>query len=120
MRLCLPLLAALSLVPAGVSAQTGAIPPMTLEQQMLLRCSSAFALVAQRQAQGEAAALAYPPLGERGREYFVRAMARLMDERGLTREQVAALARRETERMQGEDLAQVMDPCLFALEASGL
>ena len=82
----LPLLAlALFAVPA--SAQQPARPAMSLEQQMLLRCSAAFAIVADQQARGLASAGAYPPMAQRGREFFVRSSARLMDELHLPREQ---------------------------------
>jgi len=104
-------------------------PPFTLEHRMLLRCSAAFAIVAAGQQRGLASARAYPPLGERGREYFVRASVRLMDDLALTREQVEASLRSEVETLQkasseAADPAQYVDdlmqPCLSALDASGL
>ena len=104
-------------------------PRFTLEHRMLLRCSAAFAIVASEQQRGVASAAAYPPLGERGREYFVRASVRLMDDLKLTREQVQASLRTEVQGLQkasGEAadpaayLGSVMQPCLSALEASGL
>ena len=117
--------AALLAAPAAAQAP----PPFTLEHRMLLRCSAAFALVASEQQRGVPTALAYPPLGERGREYFVRASVRLMDDLALTREQVEASLRAEVETLQqataeAADPAQYVDdlmqPCLSALEASGL
>jgi len=102
---------------------------MSLEQRMQLRCSAAFAIVANEQQRGIASARAYPPLGERGKEYFVRAGARLIDELGLSREQLQALLKTEVEALQarameaGDPAAfvdSVMQPCLTALEASGL
>jgi hypothetical protein len=104
-------------------------PPFTLEHRLLLRCSAAFAIVAAEQQRGIASALAYPPLGERGREYFVRSSVRLMDDLALTREQVEASLRSEVEGLQKAStevldpaayLDAVMQPCLSALEASGL
>lgn len=102
---------------------------MTPGQTMQLRCAAAFAIVAGDQARGDPAALAYPPLKERGREYFVQVGAQLMDALHLTREQVA-------DRVQAEVAAQrrakaaaadpkaythgLMQPCLAGLEASGL
>lgn len=86
---------------------------------MLLRCSAAFALMAHRQATGDQAALAFPPLGQRGREFFVRASARLMDEAGLDRESIAAALTNEALELTGGDaLEQVMPACLTALEAA--
>ena len=96
---------------------------------MMLRCSAAFAIVAGEQQRGVATALAHPPLAERGREYFARTGARLMDELKLSREQVEASMRTEAGAIQraaaeAPDRAAYIDslvrPCLSALEASGL
>ena len=122
-----PLLLASILLAAPVAAQEP--PRFTLEQRMLLRCSAAFAIIAAGQQRGVASALAYPPLAERGREYFVRASVRLMDELALSREQVEASLRAEVEGLQKASseatdpaafVDSVMQPCLSALETSGL
>jgi len=119
----------LSAVLLAAPAAAQAPPQFTLEHRMLLRCSAVFAIVAGEQQRGTPAALAYPALGERGREYFVRASVQLMDDLKLTREQVEASLRTEVEGLQkgtGEGTGQsasidsVMPPCLSALEASGL
>jgi len=119
----------LSAAVLAASAAAQAPPRFTLEHRMLLRCSAAFAIVAGEQQRGVASALAYPALGERGREYFVRASARLMDDLALTREQVEASLRAEVEGLQkasaetadpAAGIDSVMRPCLSALEASGL
>jgi len=100
---------------------------MSLEQQLLLRCSAVFAIVAAEQARGVPSA--YPPLAERGREFFVRSSARLIDELELTREELAARMQAEAEALRrnaaeaGDAAAyvdSVMQPCLSYLEASGL
>ena len=123
-----PFLAA-ALLAAPAAAQDASASPMSLEQQMLLRCSAAFAIVADEQQRGLAPARAYPPLGERGKEFFVRAAARLMDELQLSREEVQARLLAEAEALQvhpsgaGDRAAlvdSVMRPCLAALDASGL
>jgi len=113
------------LLPLALAAPVQAQPataPMTLEQQMLLRCSAAFALSAGEQQRGAPGAQAFPALGERGREFFVRSAARLMDELKLTREQVEGRLREEARTLAAAParLAEVMPPCLSALEASGL
>jgi hypothetical protein len=117
--------AALLAVPAAAQEQ----PRYTLEQRMQLRCSAVFAVVANEQQRGVASAQAYPPLGERGREYFARTGARLMDDLKLTREQAAESLRSEVEALQKDAAASadpaayvdsLMQPCLSALEASGL
>jgi hypothetical protein len=119
----------LSVAATAVPATAQEAPPFTLEHRMLLRCSAAFAIVAAEQQRGVPSAAAYPPLGERGREYFVRASVRLMDELKLTREQVEASLRAEVEGLQKASaetsnsaggIDSVMQPCLSALEASGL
>ena len=95
---------------------------------MLLRCSATFAIVASEQQRGAPSTAAYPPMAERGREYFVRAGARLMDELQLTREQITARLRAEVESVQAAAAQApdrtryvdgLMQPCLSALEASG-
>ena len=119
----------LSVAVLAVPAAAQEPPRFTLEHRMLLRCSAAFAIVAGEQQRGAAWALAYPALGERGREYFVRASARLMDDLKLTREQVEASLRAEVEGLhkasaegggRAATIDGVMQPCLSALGASGL
>lgn len=91
------------------------------EHRMLLRCSAAFAVNLQRVAEGTADAALPTSLPERGREYFVRAGAQLMDEAGLTREEIAALLKEEAARLaEPVALAVAMPGCVASLEASGL
>jgi len=88
---------------------------------MLVRCSAAFALVAHRQALGEQWALAYPPLEQRGREFFVRASARVIDEAGIDRAQLAAALTTEAQGLGGaQAIGGVMPACLDALASAGL
>jgi hypothetical protein len=111
---------AVLLVAVPASAQA---PPreLSLEHRMMLRCSAAFALVANRQAAGEASARQYPPLMERGGEYFVRASAKVMDEAGLDRPAITAALQAEAQALtQGTTLAAIMPACLSALDAAGL
>ena len=115
-----PFAAALALVATPLTAQP-APAPLSLEHRMLLRCSAAFALVANRQAAGDVRALAFPPLAERGREFFVRASAKVMDEAKLDRAAIAEALRQEVRSVAGEDsLDEIMPPCLDALTATGL
>ncbi|WP_374408752.1 hypothetical protein [Pelagerythrobacter sp.] len=123
-RSALPVLLALAALVPAAHAQTapdGAAAEPTVQQKTALRCSVAFALVAQGQARGDPAMAEWPPLGERGREFFVRSSAQMMDETGMTREEVAALLANEITAL-GEPgaLAEVMPPCLLLLDASGL
>jgi len=104
---------ALLLAPAAAAAQTA---PLSLEHRMLLRCSAAFAIVAARQAAGDAGSLAFPPLAASGREYFVRASAQVMDEAGLDRAAVSsALEKEARDLIEQGTLAQVMPVCLTLL-----
>lgn len=124
------LAAALALAPAAApAAEADDLPRLSIEQRTLVRCSAIFALVAGEQAKGDALALGYPPLAERGREYFVRTAARLTDELGVPRETVVALMNREAglvqiERKVAADPAEITDrmmrTCLTSLVASGL
>lgn len=96
-------------------------PELDLEQTMAMRCSIAFALVADMQVAGEEAGLAYPAIEERGREYFVRTMARLMDETGLDRDRLRVVLDREVAEVRaGSMVEEIMPACMVALDASGL
>ena len=114
----LPLLALLLASPA--SAQVAPPPPpLSLEHRMMLRCSAAFALVAYRQDAGDASAQQYPPLKQRGSEFFVRASARVMDEAKLDRAAIGEALKVEAQALlQGGTLAAIMPVCISALEAS--
>ena len=118
----------LLLLAGAAPAAAEATPPLeqararlTPEHRMLLRCSAAIAVNLQRVAEGTADATLPTSLPERGREYFVRAGAQLMDEAGLTREEIAALLKEEAARLaEPVALAAAMPGCVASLEASGL
>ncbi|EDL49497.1 hypothetical protein [Erythrobacter sp. SD-21] len=96
-------------------------PELNAQQAATLRCSAAFGIVAHGQANGDEVALQYPPLNERGKEFFVRAGARLMDELGLDRDGIQALVSAEAQRLWDEDaIGDVMPACLLLLDASGV
>lgn len=99
------------------------LPTLTLEQRSSLRCGVAFGLIAKGQAEGDARAAAYPAMEPRGREFFVRTMAGLMDDHDLTREQANKLAFETTMTLMNEGLEAreaMMPNCLVLLEASGV
>ncbi len=102
--------------------QATALPPaLTEENRAVIRCSAAFALIAARQDEGDPDAQQWPALTERGREFFVRSLASIMDQHGLDREQIAALVRTESLAMHQTDQPnQLMPACLLMLEASGV
>jgi len=124
-RLALILTALALALPAAAQDATS----MTPEQTMQLRCAAAFAIVAGDQARGDPAALAYPALAARGREYFVQVGAQLMDALHLTpaqlseRVQAEVAVQRRTKAAAADPKAYtdgVLQPCLAGLEASGL
>ena len=130
-HILLAMAASVALSSSALLAQGDPAPPpqLSLEQATLLRCSAAFAIVAAEQGRGLASALAYPPLKDRGKEYFVRSAAQLMDELQLTRDQVQALLQAEVSRLQDQSrtaekpaalVDSIMQPCLLSLGASGL
>ena len=112
---------ALLAAPGAVLAQDAnqeTPAPLGAEQRMQLRCSAAFAITARAQEAGDAEALAFPPLGTRGREYFVRASAQVMDEAALDREAIAAALAAEARDMVEADTVQaVTRACLPLLPA---
>ena len=112
---------------------TGTEPPpvviedfaqLPVEEAAAPRCGVVFAVVMGQQQAGEAQAKEWPDLAStNGREFFVRAMAKLMDQRGLDQGQVEALSRREAARLSGEGnkrLDELMPPCLLMKQAAGL
>ena len=113
----LPLALAMPAAPAAAADAT----PLSPRHATLLRCSAAFALGAQRQAAGDAAALAWPRLAERGQEYFIRAGAELMDGAGLNRDGLGQRIRDQARGLSAPGaLSAAMPDCLASLEASGL
>lgn len=109
--------------PTETTPPAGAAETVSLseENRAILRCSAAFALVSHGQANGNEAAQKWPALGERGKEFFVRALAGLMDDAGLNRDGVSQLVSAEAQRLwDAGEVQQVMPACLLMLEASGL
>ncbi len=94
---------------------------LSQENKAAIRCSAAFAMVAHGQSTGNEAAQKWPDLGERGREFFVVALAQLMEETGLDRAGVSSLVSREAQRLwDNNEVDKVMPACLLMLEASGV
>ena len=122
-------LLALLAAPLGAQPAPAALPKLpelNAEQKAQLTCSAVFAIVASDQARGEQAALRFPPLKVRGREYFVRFGAQTIDKTGASREAVKVLLEGEVERLQklaaamGDPqgtLSRTLQPCLPRLDA---
>lgn len=96
-------------------------PVLSQENRALLRCAAAFAIVANGQANSDAAARQWPDLSTRGREFFVLTMAQLMDASGLDRAGITQLARDEAQALIANDeVHKIMPTCLLMLESSGV
>ncbi|KWV91712.1 hypothetical protein AUC45_10925 [Erythrobacter sp. YT30] len=115
----------LSLAAVLMSLQSPAAPPPVLdkplstESKALLRCSAAFAMVAHGQENGNEAALKWPDLKTRGREFFVRSLAQLMDDTGLDRDGISQLVSAEAQTLWDEGQVEaIMPSCLLMLEGS--
>jgi hypothetical protein len=114
--------AALVIAAAPLAAQQPApAAPLTADQQTLLHCSAMFSIVSGRQHAGDKAALAFPDVTARGREYFVRALVELMDEAHLDRDTIARMVKAEAAQLlDSPDPLAGMPACLASLEASKL
>lgn len=104
-----PITAALLLALPAPALASAPGPDLDLQ----VRCAALFALVAGEQARKVAGADRFPPLGERGKAYFVSTGVRLIDERGLTREAIEPVFRREIAALQAE-FAAAPDPAAHA------
>lgn len=106
---------ALALAAAPVLAAPRALNG---DEHAALRCAVAFAQVAAGQARGDAAMKRFPPMIPRGREFFVRLAARLMDEAGLDEAGVKAAAEAEAAALRNEGgPARAMPFCQTVLAA---
>lgn len=112
----LTLLAAVTIA----AAPPPALPRLTDAQMTALRCAVVFARGARMQREGAPAAAEWPDLSTRGREYFVRVTAKLMDETRASREQVAGLAGTVPNLENDAAVAAAMPGCLPLLAAAGL
>ncbi len=113
------LIAALMAVQSPAALVAVSDQPLSSPSKALLRCSAAFAMVSQGQEAGNEAALKWPRLNERGREFFVRALAQLMDETGLDRAGISRLVSAEAQDLwDKQEIDAIMPSCLLMLEGS--
>ena len=129
-----PLLAALLVAQAAPEnpppAASGAnavvtLDALPLEQAAAARCAVAFATVSRWQKTGDARGSSYPDIeASGGREFFVRVMAKLMEDTGLGREDVISLTTRAADNNEGEGGAErvkaIMPACEMMKSAAGL
>lgn len=95
-----------------------AAPELSAENRAALRCSAAFAILANRTSEGDVEGA---ELRARGREFFVVTLAGLMDEHGLDRADIEREVRAEAGNlMKSGEADQIMPSCLLMLEAAGL
>lgn len=114
-----PFLVALLAAPLAAQApQPVPVNPVLSPQvQTGLRCAALFSIVAGEQARQQATD--WPPLAQRGREFFVRVSARAMDEGKLGRPALQALMRNEVAAVRkAETRAALKAPCLALLDAN--
>jgi hypothetical protein len=108
------------LAAVALAAAPTAEPTLTPPQAAALRCGVVFALGAKLQADKAPLAASWPALTTRGKEYFVRVTARLMDDTGASRDTLAAMAMRQVPALSDPAaLGAAMPGCLPLLEASG-
>ncbi|MEP0393126.1 MAG: hypothetical protein ABJ205_00110 [Erythrobacter sp.] len=117
------LAAALALQAATpVLAKPSSFADLSLEEATAPRCGVAFAIVQGWQVSGDTRGGAWPSMEEVGaREFFLGAIARLMDKYGLERSEVSTLILGETQRHQTDDFARVqamMPGCLVLLQGT--
>lgn len=110
---------------APETAPIASLDQLPVEQATGPRCGLAFAIVAGWQKAGDPRGEPYADMeSEGGREFFVRSIADLMDQTGMTREQVSSLIRTEAAMLgtpEGAERVEAMMPaCLLLKEASGL
>ncbi|WP_285711297.1 hypothetical protein [Erythrobacter oryzae] len=129
-----PLLAALLMAqaapenpapPASGANAVVSLDALPLEQAAAARCAVAFATVSRWQKTGDARGKGYPDIeAQGGREFFVRVMAKLMEETGLGREDVISLTTRAADDNEGEGGAErvkaIMPACQMMKSAAGL
>ncbi|WP_296721528.1 hypothetical protein [Erythrobacter sp.] len=121
-----------ALIAAALTLQAAPAAPappvsledLTLQQSAALRCAVAFAFVSDWQKAGDARGAA-GPLGldqDGGREFFVRTIAQLMDDRGLDRRGAFDLIALQGERLKAspDDIPAMMPACLLMKSAAGL
>lgn len=117
-----PLLA-LQAAPAAAE-KPATLADVPIEQATAPRCGIAFAVVQDWQAKGDPRGAEFPALAEtRGREFFVVAMARLMDSFSLEQADVTRLVQAEVARHGedgGEAIASMMPACLALMAATTL
>ena len=112
---------AVAATPVSDAPDVSTTPDISLEDRSLLRCAAAFALITRAQETGDEAALKWPQLDQQGQEFFVRALAQVMDQTGMDRTAIARITEAEAKDIhQSGNLDKIMPACLVMLQSSGL
>lgn len=125
------LLIATLLAPLALQAATqeplpapATLAELPIAEATFPRCGIAFATLEGWQKSGDPRGRNWPDMATSGgREFFVVAMARLMDARGLTREDIERLVVAEVashEADNGNAVEAMMPACMALLRSSGL
>lgn len=95
-----------------------------VEEAAAPRCGIVFAFVDGAQKVGDPRAKDWPKIEKtNGKEFFVRAMAKLMEDRNLTRDQISVIVSNEINRLAADDFVivnQLKQPCMMMKKAAGL
>lgn len=125
------LVAALALQAAPAPSENPApnaivtIDLLPIDQAAAARCAVAYATISRWQKTGDARGAGFPDVeAAGGREFFVRVMAKLMGDTGLSREDIVTLTSRALEDNQGaggaERIKAMMPACELMKSAAGL
>lgn len=102
---------------AGTASPPASLDALPIEQSAAPRCAVAFAVVSRWQKAGDARGDKHADVeANGGREFFVRTLARLMDDTGLSREQVTTLIFSEAGKLDNDEGAATIDAMMPACE----
>ncbi len=115
----------LALQGAPAAPDVSALSDLPIEQTAAPRCGIAFALVSRWQKADDPRGADYPDMeANGGREFFVRSMARLMEQQDLSRDALVALIGRELDALNEDEaetkVARLMPACALMKESAGL
>ena len=110
-----------ALALAATPAQAAPAPQLDNAQQTSLKCAITLSIGTELQRRGDPVAAGWPPLGDRARDFFVRVMAQLMDDTGMTHDQVAALVREQSKPLADKKVvSRAMPGCVELMKDSGV
>lgn len=112
-------------VPPPPPPETITLEDLPVEQAAAARCAVAYATLARWQQAADPRAAGFAEgTGSGGREFFVQVIARLMDDAGLTRDQVQAITTREFTTLDtpegAERIKAMMPACVLMKSVAGL